>query len=308
MQAIGKPLVAPLSVALPELPPVPQGQVARVLAEIGYPAALPALQAVASSPETEPEARRRAERAFVTIASATSVEPSTSAARLYTGLGNAAYALGSRGEMPPGFQAADGTGPVWQWSDQVGLVPVEVPGPLFPDALARAAATEALRLEPGNSPALTLFLASDLRSANTAQRELGGAADPSRDEDLKPADYYLSLAGPERARDVLDRALADGDPGLALSAVKGAAATASTEGLAPLSRACGRPPPGSASPPPPRSPRPARGTPSKPTPPWCPRSPAPSAATASATPWSSPRTTASATRSRTPRPPPASSR
>ncbi len=236
MQAIGKPLVAPLSTALPELPPVPQGQVARVLAEIGYPAALPALQAVASSSETEPEARRRAERAFATIASATSVEPSTSAARLYTGLGNAAYALGSRGEMPPGFQAADNTGPVWQWSDQVGLVPVEVPGPLFADALARDAATQALRLDPGNTPALTLFLAADLRSANTAQRELGGAADPSRDEDLKPADYYLSLAGPERARDVLDRALADGDPGLALSAVKGAAATASTEGLAPLSR------------------------------------------------------------------------
>lgn len=241
MQAIGQPLVAPLSVALPELPPVPQGQVARVLAEIGYPEALPALQATALAPDGDGDARRRAARAFASIAASAGVSTSTLPAPLYTGLGNAAYALGARGEMPPGFDPVSGTGAVWVWSDPVGLVPIEVPGPLYADALARAAATLALGIDATHTPALTLFLSADLRSGITARQQLGGAADPSRDDDLKPADYYLSLAGPERARDVLRRALQDGDAGLALAAIDGFAGTSDAGSLAPLADALDAP-------------------------------------------------------------------
>lgn len=234
MEAIGRPLVDPLAIALPELDPVAQGQVARVLAAIGYPAALPALKEVAEDADTDGDARRRVERAFATIANAASIDRNSSADRLYAGLGTAAYAIGSRGDMPPGFQPGTNSGPVWVWSDQVGLVPIEVPGALYADAIARAAATKALALAPDSAPALSLFLAADLRSANRSTAEM---SDPSRAQNLKPADYYLSLAGPERAREVLDRALADGDGALALSAIRGAEATGSTEGLAPLARA-----------------------------------------------------------------------
>ena len=241
MQAIGRPLVAPLSVALPELPPVAQGQVARVLADIGYPGALPALREVMSDQSADPDARQRAQRAFQSIAISSGVSPTQPAADLYTDLGNVAYGYGARGEMPPGYQASSDQGPVWVWSDEVGLVPVEVPGPLYADALARSAAVKALRLEPGSAAALTLFLSSDLRSAITSRRELSGEPDPSRDPALKPADYYLSIAGPEQARAVLTRGLVDGDAGLALAAVEGAAATGSTEGLAPLTEALNAP-------------------------------------------------------------------
>ncbi len=62
---IGKPVVYPLSVALPKLDPVTQGQVARVLARIGYPMPLPYLKdALETEKDLNAETRQTLERAY----------------------------------------------------------------------------------------------------------------------------------------------------------------------------------------------------------------------------------------------------
>jgi len=233
-------LVAPLSAALPKLDPVAQGQVSRVLAEIGYPQALPALKQVIENPDTDPTARSAAEAAIRVIAANANVSPQASAAELHLRLGLGSYDTAT--QQPAGldgYDTATDRGVSWYYDPQLtvtgqpGLVPITVPGPVLGDVLAMQSARTALSLDPDLDAALSLYIMANLRRENRLPE---GENDPSYPASRRSPAFYAMAAGPRRLHDVLDIALTDSDADLALDAIAGLSATASLEALQPLVR------------------------------------------------------------------------
>ncbi|MEX0745764.1 MAG: HEAT repeat domain-containing protein [Phycisphaeraceae bacterium] len=228
MVIIGEPLVDPLAEALPQLRPAVMIQIAQVLAEIGYPQALPSIKQVLENDQTDADARRVVQRAYDRLTEATGVSRNASAARLYLQLAESRYRTGTRDDRLPSFDAAEDRGILWQYSATAGLVPVPVPPAIHADALAMRSTRRALALDADLDPALTLYLAANLRRAN----RLGdGEQDPSYGSDRRPPAFYALLAGPVRLHEVLDRALTDNDPALALDAIAALSNTASAREL-----------------------------------------------------------------------------
>ncbi len=223
--AIGRPMVYPLSIALPHLEPVPMGQVARVLAEIGYPEALPSLKQTLEAEDTDPTVRTVVQAAYEKLAD--QAPPSISAADLYFLLSVRRYESSTAGPIPQVDQET-GSGVVWRYDDEAGLIPIEVPGEIFGDALAMQAAKSALTLHRDMDEALSLWLMANLRREN---RLPDGAEDLSYPKHLHPPQFYLEMAGPPRQHDVLNHALRDNDMNLALDAIAALSVTAGKAAL-----------------------------------------------------------------------------
>lgn len=245
MKQIGRPLVAPLSIALPKLGPVAQGQVARVLADIGYPQAMPALKRVVENDQTDPAARETAQEALATIASNSRVPADASAADLYLALGEGSYRTAT--QSPSALDTYDietDTGVVWVYDPKLtvtggpGLAPIVVPGEIVGDAAAMQSAESALSLNPDLDAALSLFITANLRRENRLPE---GENDPSYSSDRQEPSFYAMVAGPERLHDVLATALDANDADLALDAIAALSATASLDALQPLVRGLGYP-------------------------------------------------------------------
>lgn len=245
MKQIGRPLVAPLSIALPKLGPVAQGQVARVLADIGYPQAMPALKQVVENNDTDPAAREAAQEALAAIARNSRVPADASAADLYLALGEGSYRTATRNPAAlDTYDTETDTGVVWRYDPQLtvtggpGLVPIVVPGPIVGDAAAMQSAESALALNPDLDAALSLFITANLRRENRLPE---GGNDPSYSSDRQDPSFYAMVAGPERLHDVLATALDAQDADLALDAIAALSATASLDALQPLVRGLGYP-------------------------------------------------------------------
>lgn len=228
MIRIGRPLVYPLTVALPHLEPVQLGQVAQVLAEIGYPRAIPALKAVSENPKTDPNAKRMLEAASKRLEEYTRLPSNVPASELFLTLGQNHYHSATLGDIEPNADTAQGKGVVWTYSKTAGLIAIHVPLEIYGDVLAMRAAEMALKLAPQMDQALSLWLAANLRRENRLPQ---GAADPSYGANRQPAAFYLEMAGPLRQHDVLSMALDDRDSALALDAISGLASTAGTDAL-----------------------------------------------------------------------------
>ncbi|MEM1028094.1 MAG: HEAT repeat domain-containing protein [Planctomycetota bacterium] len=242
---IGRPLVAPLSIALPELNPVPQGQIAQVLGTIGYPQAMPALKQVIEDPDTDPTARAIAQNALADIAANSRTTSGASAADLYLALGQGAYKTATT--KPAALDTYDqdtNTGVVWNYDRKLtvnggpGLVPVVVPGTIIGDVTAMQSAETALSLNPDLDAALSLFITANLRRENRLPE---GEVDRSYSSDRQEPSYYAMVAGPQRLHDVLATALDAQDAALALDAIAALSATASLDALQPLVRGLGYP-------------------------------------------------------------------
>jgi len=228
MVAIGRPMVYPLSEAIGSLEPVPQGQVAQVLAEIGYPRALAYLKAVIEDEQTDSTARNKIESAYQTLAESLRLPTDVSASELFLTLGENLYDAQTRGRVIAGFDPAIERGLVWQYLEDAGLVAVTVPRTVYGDVLARKAATRSLSLDARRSRSLSLWLASNLRRENNYPQ---GEDDPSYPADLRPPSFYARMAGPLRQHDVLEQALQDGDTDLALDAIDALSRTAGVDAL-----------------------------------------------------------------------------
>ncbi|GAB4188800.1 MAG: hypothetical protein Kow00105_03390 [Phycisphaeraceae bacterium] len=229
MVSIGQPLVAPLSAALPQLDPVPMGQVAQVLAEIGYPQALPAMKEVLELSDLDPDARRIVQVAYDALLTSTRQSADLSAAEWYLQLGQSQYTTGTHeGDTLPGYDASIESGLVWTYGRKIGLVPIIVPGEVFGDVLAMRSAKRALELNDSLDQALSLYLMANLRRENRLPPD---TVDPSYPSEMQPAGFYAMLAGPDRLHDVLARALEDHDAELALDAIQALASTAGTDAL-----------------------------------------------------------------------------
>ncbi len=229
MIAIGKPLVYPLSAAIVDLDPVTQGQIVQVLAEIGYPQPLPQLKQILEDAATDDYARGLAQAAYDNLLVTSDLSGQLVAATLYLLLGQQQYGWAtSNGTDLPGFDAAEGKGIVWEYSDRVGLVPVPVPGPIFGDVLAMRSARQSLRLNPDLDQALSLYLMANLRRENRLPE---AEEDPSYPSGAESAAYYAMLSGPLRLHDVLAQAMDDQDASLALDTIAALTATAGTDAL-----------------------------------------------------------------------------
>ena len=226
MTAIGRPMVYPLSIALPHLEPVPMGQVARVLAEIGYPEALPVLKSILEASTTDPTARMITQAAFEKLAD--QIPPSASAAELYLMLSLKRYEAATAGALALDVDEGTGTGAVWKYDEEAGLVPIEVPGVIFGDVLAMQAAQFSLMLNPEMDQALSFWLMANLRRENRLPE---GGQDLSYSKQLHAPQFYLEMAGPQRQKDVLSHALDDSDGDLSLDAISALVATGGTETL-----------------------------------------------------------------------------
>ncbi|MCX5660694.1 MAG: hypothetical protein NTW19_13380 [Planctomycetota bacterium] len=228
MVSIGRPVVYPLSVALPNLEAVPQGQVAQVLAEIGYPRALPYLKLVLDNPKTDANTRTIVETAYKQISRNMNLPKNVTAAELFLTLGQNYYNSGSTGDTLMGFDPAAGKGVAWSYDRAAGLIDSRVPVSIFADVLAMRASRQALDLNPKLDAAMSLWLMSNLRRENRLAK---GEVDPSYPTNLQPPAFYLGMAGPLRQHDVLNRALEDSDTALALDAIGALSQTAGTDAL-----------------------------------------------------------------------------
>ncbi|WP_428388881.1 HEAT repeat domain-containing protein [Mucisphaera sp.] len=228
MVAIGRSMVYPLSEALPKLEPVQQGQIAQVLMRIGYPQALPYLKEAIEDPRTDPTALAYLMAAYNELVGTVNVRPDTSAALLYVAAGEAQYVAGTNRADIPGLGAETLDATLWEYTPETGLVAIQVPAEIFADSLAVRSSIKALKLAPDTDAAMTLFLRSNLRREN---RLPAGEVDASYPADMLEASYYAMLSGPKRLHEVLDRALSDEDPALALDAIEALRKTAGANAL-----------------------------------------------------------------------------
>ena len=219
MVEVGKELTYPLSVALPNLDPVTQEYVAGVLADIGYPEALPYLKFVTTS-DVGSSVKAACLAAFARIADSSDVDGTGTAADLFVKIGEAKYAVGTRNDELLGMDLANETGIVWNYRENGGLIPVAVAQRVYADSLAMQNAASALAIDPEMTSAVTLHLASNLRREN----RLAGEADPGY-QLPNPATFYLLISGAPQQKAVLERGLMDNDPALALDGIEAMAKT-----------------------------------------------------------------------------------
>ena len=219
MIEVGNELTYPLSVALPNLDPVTQEYVARVLGDIGYPEALPYLKLVTSS-DVGSSVKAACLASFAQIADSSGVDATGSAQDLFVKIGQAKYDVGTRNGELLGMDLANETGIVWNYRTDGGLIPVAVAQRVYADSLAMQNATSALAIDPEMTEAVTLHLASNLRREN----RMAGEADPGY-QLPNPATFYLLISGAPQQKAVLERGLADSDPALALDGIQAMAKT-----------------------------------------------------------------------------------
>ena len=219
MIEVGNELTYPLSVALPNLDPVTQEYVARVLGDIGYPEALPYLKLVSNS-DAGSSVKAATQAAFAQIADSSGVDATGTAAELFVKIGQAKYDVGTRNGELLGMDLANESGIVWNYRSDAGLIPVAVAQRVYADSLTMQNAASALELEPEMDTAVTLHLASNLRREN----RLAGEADPGY-KLPNPATFYLLISGAPQQKSVLEIGLSDNDPALALDGIEAMAKT-----------------------------------------------------------------------------------
>jgi len=219
MVEVGSELTYPLATSLPHVDPTTQVYLARVLGDIGHPEALPFLKVVAES-DAGANVKSACQAAFTQITNSSGVDSSGTAAELFVKIGKSKYSVGtSEGELL-GMDLVNGTGIVWRYNKDAGLVEIPVPQRVYADVLAMEYASSALALDANSTEAVTLHLSSNLRREN----RLGDDTDASY-QLPNPASFYILVAGAPQQKSVLALALTDGDSALALDAIEAMANT-----------------------------------------------------------------------------------
>ena len=118
------------------------------------------------------------------------------------------------------------TANVWYWRDSI-LQNVPVPTEIFEEVMAMNLCEQALKLDENLKPALALWLAANFRRA----AELGDKTDGTRPDDFASPDYYALAAGSEYCQLTLAKAVRDGDPAVALGAIRALRRTAGPASL-----------------------------------------------------------------------------
>lgn len=211
LNSMGRHSVAPLCQALAVRDAVIRQQLCSVLAEIGYPQALPFLKRLVET-DSDPAVQRAAVSAIQRIAG-DRVSLDTPASRLFFELAEQFYYDRGSLQADPQFEVAN----VWYW-DAAGqkLRRVEVPRPIYNDVMAMRMAEISLSIEPRSDAALALWLAANF----AREADLGEGTDKTRPEGFEPAAYFARFAGPRLAYQVLERGIRDNNTAVALGAIR----------------------------------------------------------------------------------------
>lgn len=225
MSDIGKPLVNPLVQAL-QTPVVSEKiQFVQVLGNIGYAQALPYLKAIAENSHSSPVLVHAAKVAIEKIDSH-GFFAHLNAAESFV---NLAWGYFNNSPTVAANQPNEATNPVWYFNPTLNdVVATPVPTVIWKDVQAMRASKAALRLNPHNPTAISLWLAANLR----CQIDLPtGQSNPTQPAGTPSAHYYAVAAGPLYLNPVLDIALAQHNTPLILHTIAALAATGGVQGL-----------------------------------------------------------------------------
>ncbi len=209
--------VLPLGMSLTSLDPTSQRKIVGVLAEIGWPTALPFIVDLAARPSTPVEVRAACDAAFSQLGGTT-----RDVTAQYTALARKFFDRESS-LVPYGGDAVNN---IWSHDSSGGfgsLVAEQVATGVYCDVMAMAVARRALAVDPTNTSALAIFIASDLRRENT----LGSDAQPGR---YSPQ-FFATASGASVCSEVLSMAIDAKDTTLIRDAIAALANTASGNAL-----------------------------------------------------------------------------
>jgi hypothetical protein len=219
LTTIGRDAVLPLSASLPHLDSGTKVLVSKILGDIGYKHAAPALIVCANNESNAPNARAAAANALAMLG----IDKDSNLSTQLTVVANRFY--DAEGSLQP--EPVAGSNLFWVWDPEHKLIPLDVPEEVFFDVLAMHFASLALDSDVNNAAAMSTFVGANLRRDRTLAGRtdlvFGGLA-------YSPA-FYATVFGPEIAQLVLDKALNDRDTSLALDAIAALARTAGAESL-----------------------------------------------------------------------------
>ena len=215
--AIKRLAVAPLGLALNSLDPMSQRKIVGVLAEIGWPTALPFIVDLAARPSTTVEVKAACEAAYMQLGGKT-----RDVTAQYTALARKYFDRES--SLLP--YANDAVNNIWSHDDASGfghLVGAQVATGVYCDVMAMALARRALAADATNTGALAIYVAADLRRENT----LASDAQPGR---YSPQ-FFATASGPSICSEVLSMAMDAKDTALVRDAISVLAQTAGGNAL-----------------------------------------------------------------------------
>ncbi|MDI9403720.1 MAG: hypothetical protein QM516_07595 [Limnohabitans sp.] len=198
--------VMPLAMSLDRLPPEAQRKVVGMLADIGWPTALPFICEVAAREGTPTDVRAACEVAIERLGGKTS-----DVSAQFTALARKFF--NREDSLVP--YPAEATNNTWSFDEGGagfgGLTAKPVGTPIFCDEMAMALARRALAVDQANNEALAIYIASDLRRENT----LGSDAQPGR---YSPQ-FFATAAGPSICSMVLAMGIDTRDTSLVRDAI-----------------------------------------------------------------------------------------
>jgi HEAT repeat protein len=222
---IGREAVLPLAEALKTRNPRLRQVIANALALIEYSHATPALKDLYDQKGLQEQTRGILRAALAACNAGDSSVITKPTAQLYYHLAEKFYYRAESLLPDPRVSTAN----VWYWqSDLGGLILKPVPREIFCDIYAMRMARLALKHDPKLYPAVSLWLASNLkREADLPD----GATDPTRKPGEPTASFYVLAAGAAYQQEVLARALRDKDWPVAIGAIEALGKTAGAKSL-----------------------------------------------------------------------------
>jgi hypothetical protein len=226
MGELGKPMVTPVLEMVARSDDANlRTTLVMVLGQLGYPQSAAVLKTIASDPKSTSELKTAAEKALALV-NRPGVNVGDTPASLFVQLAAAHY------DRKPSYSAPFDTetvNPVWYYNKGLNNVDaVLVPTAIWHNVMALRAAESALKLQPDNAEAISVWLAASLR------RELqlpAGATDPTVKDGAPSTKFYAMAAGQTYLNAVLTKALSDGDSKLAAETLKALENVAGFQGL-----------------------------------------------------------------------------
>lgn len=222
MPSLGKEIVRPLSVALQTKDEKLREIFASALAEVEYPHAAARLKELHQTEGLLKRTEVMVESALITCAGKSSLSKSVS--QMYYDLALKYY---YQDESIRPDERSDKAN-IWYWKNDAGLSFVPVPRQIFCDIYAMRLARLALGHDDEFYPAVSLWLAANLK--READLPAGGA-DPTLPDGAATATYYIRAAGATFAQEVLGRALNDYNSTVAIGAIEALRLTAGAKSL-----------------------------------------------------------------------------
>jgi hypothetical protein len=225
---IGAPAVTPLCAALLSLNGASQRIVCDMLGRIKHPTAAAYLRELAMDDRADNAVREAANRAFHNVGG-----QDLPLSILYTSLARQYF---DNNESLIAFPTEESNN-VWKYDQFVGLSPTPVPTPIFGEVMAVRTSRHALGIDPRNTNALSLFVASNLKRENDLPE---GQTDPIYGKEQYSPEFYATVFGTQTCLDVLGLAIDKTDTPLVRDAI--AALSKTTGGANLFARGSGRQP------------------------------------------------------------------